>query len=102
MTRRLPDSEHTSRPWRIHELTPDFRLEDVWGVPVPRGPEDFGAGVAVMAGFDPSRSSSLAVRGLFALRWWIGGPPGWDEEGGGVGSRVPALREGLPDDLRAA
>ena len=26
---RLPNSAHTSRPWRIHELTPDFRLEDV-------------------------------------------------------------------------
>ena len=30
---KLPDTEHTSRPWRIHELTPDFRLEDVWGLP---------------------------------------------------------------------
>ncbi|MEU7893169.1 DUF2867 domain-containing protein [Nonomuraea sp. NPDC049152] len=28
MTRRLPDTEHTSRPWRIHEITPDFRVED--------------------------------------------------------------------------
>jgi hypothetical protein len=27
---RLPNSAHTSRPWRIHELTRDFRLEDVW------------------------------------------------------------------------
>jgi hypothetical protein len=27
---RLPNSAHTSRPWRIHEFTRDFRLEDVW------------------------------------------------------------------------
>ncbi len=25
----LPNTAHTSRPWRIHELTHDFRLEDV-------------------------------------------------------------------------
>jgi hypothetical protein len=30
---RLPDSTHAARPWRIHELTPDFRLEDVWALP---------------------------------------------------------------------
>jgi hypothetical protein len=101
-TARLPDREHTSRPWRIHELTPDFRLEDVWGLPVPGGPEDFPTGVAVMACFDPSRSSSLPVRALFALRWWIGGLLGWDDEEGDVGSRVSSLRERLPADLRVA
>jgi hypothetical protein len=26
---KLPDEAHTSRPWRIHELAGDFRLEDV-------------------------------------------------------------------------
>ena len=35
---RLPDTAHTSRPWRIHELTPDFRLEDVWALPTPGRP----------------------------------------------------------------
>jgi hypothetical protein len=25
---RLPSTDHTSRPWRIHEITGDFRLED--------------------------------------------------------------------------
>ena len=38
---RLPNSAHTSRPWRIHELAPEFRLEDVWGLPAPGGPERF-------------------------------------------------------------
>jgi hypothetical protein len=27
---RLPNTAHTSRPWRIHEIARDFRLEDVW------------------------------------------------------------------------
>jgi hypothetical protein len=30
---RLPESAHTSRPWRIYELTRDFRLEDVSALP---------------------------------------------------------------------
>ena len=38
---RLPNTAHTSWPWRIHELTRDFRLEDVWALPTPGGPHDF-------------------------------------------------------------
>ena len=37
----LPQSAHTSSPWRIHELTRDFQLEDVWALPTPGGPDDF-------------------------------------------------------------
>jgi class 3 adenylate cyclase len=38
---RLPNSVHTSRPWRIHEFTRDFRLEDVWELPGVGGPDAF-------------------------------------------------------------
>jgi hypothetical protein len=99
---RLPDSAHTSRPWRIHEITRDFQLEDVWALPTPGGPDDFGLLVRQAASLDPSRQSSTAVRALFALRWKIGGVLGWDDPGEGVGSRVPTLRDRLPDDLREA
>ena len=51
---RLPNSEHFSRPWRIHELTADFRLEDVWVLPTPGRPDDFQRLVQVMATSDPS------------------------------------------------
>ena len=27
---RLPNPAHTSQPWRIHDLTHDFRLEDAY------------------------------------------------------------------------
>lgn len=27
---RLPKTAHTSRPWLIHGIAPDFHLEDVW------------------------------------------------------------------------
>jgi Protein of unknown function (DUF2867) len=99
---RLPNTAHTSRPWRIHELTRDFRLEDVWALPTPGGPDDFPRLVQEAASLDPSQSSSRAVRTLFAIRWKVGELLGWDAPEGGLGSRVPTLRERLPVDLRDA
>jgi Protein of unknown function (DUF2867) len=99
---KLPNTAHTSRPWRIHEIAPDFRLEDVWGMPAPGGPAGFPRAVRLITSLDPSRSSSRAVRTLFAIRWKLGELLGWDEPGTGVGSRVPTLRDRLPADLRAA
>jgi hypothetical protein len=52
------------------------------------------------ASLDPSQSSSPAVSTLFAIRWKVGGLFGWDDADGGVGSRVPTLRDRLPKDLR--
>jgi Protein of unknown function (DUF2867) len=97
---RLPDSAHTSRPWRIHEITRDFRLEDVWELPTPGGPDDFPRLVQLGASLDPEKSSSRAVSTLFAIRWKIGELLGWDDPETGVGSRVPTLRDRLPEDLR--
>jgi hypothetical protein len=95
---RLPSSAHTSQPWRIHELTQDFRLEDVWALPTPGGREDFGLLVEGMSGGQPG--GSLVVRALFAIRWTLGRVLGWDTDRAGVGDRVPTLRERLPPDLR--
>jgi Protein of unknown function (DUF2867) len=99
---RLPDTAHTSRPWRIHEITPDFRVEDVWALPTPGGPDDFPRLIERFASADPSQSSSGAVRTLFAIRWKIGELLGWDGPADGVGSRVPTLRDRLPEDLSEA
>jgi hypothetical protein len=99
---RLLNSAHTSRPWRIHEVTRDFRLEDVWKLPTPGGPDDFGQLVRRIASFDPSRRSSGVVRVLFAIRWKVGGLLGWDDPGTSIGSRVATLRDRLPPDLRQA
>src|SRR6185437_17119106 len=96
---RLPDSAQTSQPWRIHELTRDFRVEDVWALPTPGGPDDFPRLVELATSLDPSHSPSRAVRALFALRWKIGGLLGWDDPNTGLGSRVPTLRDRLPVDL---
>ncbi len=99
---KLPNTTHTSRPWRIHELTRDFRLEDVWALPTPGGPDEFPRLVHLMTSFDPAQSSSSAVRALFAIRWKVGGLLGWDSPDAGLDSSVPTVRDRLPVDLRDA
>jgi hypothetical protein len=99
---RLPDTAHTSRPWRIHELTDDFRLEDVWALPTPGGPDDFPRLVQGFASADPSQSLSGAARTLWAIRRKIGELLGLDDSDAGLGSRVSTLRDRLPADLRDA
>ena len=96
---RLPETEHTGRPWRIHALTSDFRLEDVWALPTPGGPDDFPRLVRLFASSDPAQGPA---RVLWAIRWKLGALLGWDDESTGVGSRVPSLRDRLPADLRDA
>src|SRR5881275_856372 len=85
---RLPNDAHTSRPWRIHEIAPDFRVEDVWALPTPGGPNDFRRLVDLIAARDPTHEAPAAVRALFALRWKIGGLLGWDDDRAGLGARV--------------
>jgi hypothetical protein len=99
---RLPNTAHTSLPWRIHELTRDFRLEDVWALPTPGGPDDFPRLVSGIASGELSQGSSRAASTLWAIRWKLGELFGWDEPDAGVGSRVPTLRDRLPADLRDA
>jgi Protein of unknown function (DUF2867) len=99
-TMRVPNSAHTSRPWRIHELTRDFRLEDVWALPTPGGRDDFPRLVQLMASGNPSRGPSRAARTLWAIRWKVGGLFGWDAPNARHGSAQPTLRDRLPVDLR--
>lgn len=100
MSTRIPDEEHTDRPWRIHEVAPDFDVEDVWAFRTPgAGPDDFPVMVAALRdGGGPSQSTAI-VRFLFAVRWRMGALFGWDGAEQGFGSRVPSLRDRLPDDL---
>jgi hypothetical protein len=96
---RLPNTAHTSRPWRIHELTRDFRLEDVWALPTPGGPDDLARLVRYFAAGDTSSDSRIA-RALFAIRWKVGELLGWDDPGTGDGPPRPTLRDRVPADLR--
>ena len=99
---RLPNSAHTSRPWRIRELCHDFRLEDVWELRLSSDPSDFHRAVELFAAADPRRHASWVVRLLFAVRAKLGELFGWDDEREGVGASWPTLRDRLPVDLRAA
>jgi hypothetical protein len=98
---RLPDAAHTARPWRIHELTDGFRLEDVWALPTPGGPDDFDRLVRIVAGVDLAHASG-PVRVLWLIRRRAGDWFGWDRAASaGVGDRQrTTLRDRLPADLR--
>ena len=100
MDRKLPPSAHSSRPWRIHEIAPDFRLEDVWALPTPGGPGDFPRLVEEFAAANPAHSLPRPARALWALRSKIGELLGWDDDEDGLGTRVATLRDRLPADLR--
>ncbi|OBA96985.1 hypothetical protein A5662_17265 [Mycobacteriaceae bacterium 1482268.1] len=93
---KLPSDAHFSRPWRIHELTRDFRLEDVWALPTPGGPDDFPRLLSGMASFDAHRCSMVGI--LFAIREALGAVFGWDRPGDDP--TRPSLRQRLPADLR--
>jgi len=99
---RLPNSEQTSRPWRIHELTRDFRLEDVWALPTPGGPDDFPRLVEIIAAGDTTATSSRAARALWAIRWKLGETFGWDDPAPESLPKWQMLRDRLPADLREA
>ena len=99
---RLPNSAHTSRPWRIHEFIRDFRLHDVWALPTPGSPDDFPRLVRQIASGDPSDGSSRAGRALWATPVEGRGAVRLGRPDAGLGSRVPTLRDRLPADLREA
>lgn len=97
---RLPRTAHTDRPWRIHEIAGDFKVEDVWELPTPGGPDDLARLVEQFASGTADGVNSPLGRALFAIRWKLGALLGWDKPADGVGGRVPALRDRLPADLR--
>jgi hypothetical protein len=100
---RLPNAEHECRSWRIREVAPDFRLEDVWALPAQGGADDFATLIEVMAALDPASGESMATRLLFRARHRLGGWLGWDDGAGQLpipGNSETTLSARLPEDLR--
>jgi hypothetical protein len=95
---RIPNTAHTTRQWRIHEFTHDFRLEDVWALPTPGGPDDFPRLVRQMAAGAP-RGTSVLARSLWAIRWRLGKMLRWDPDISRA-LDLPTLRDRLSADLR--
>jgi hypothetical protein len=99
---RLPITAHTTRPWRIHEVAPDFAVEDVLALATPGGPDELPRLVLQIASDDFPDGAPLVVRFLWEARWKLGALSGWDGKDTGVGTRVTSLRDRLPSDLRDA
>jgi Protein of unknown function (DUF2867) len=99
---RLPNSTHESRLWRIREIAPDFRLEDVWALPAHGRADDFPKLMEVMASLDPTATPSSASRALFDLRYRLGRWFRWDNTAPLPipDSTETTLRDRLPRDLR--
>ena len=100
---RVPNSEHASHAWRIDDIAPDFRLEDVWALPVQGGAEDFAIFLKGMAAFDPTNAPSWATRLLFDIRERLGEVLGWDDAARHLpipGCTETTLSVRVPNDLR--
>jgi hypothetical protein len=100
---RLSNSEHESHAWRICEVAPDFRLEDVWALPAQGGADDFATLLEVMASLDPANGGQFATRALFSIRYRVGGWLGWDDPRGTLSipqDTQTTLSARLPRDLR--
>src|SRR6266540_205774 len=88
------DPEHRAHlpAWRIHALTRDFRLEDVWALPTPGGPDDFPRPVQGIAGGRQGDPRMAATR-----------LPAQDRsDRGGLGVNVPLIVAGSLAILGAA
>jgi hypothetical protein len=101
---RLSNSEHESHAWRICEVAPDFRLEDVWALPARGGAEDFAMLLEVMASLDLADAESRTTRALFSIRYRVGGWLGWDDAPRPLAipdDTKTTLSARLPEDLRS-
>lgn len=100
---RVATTSHTEQSWRIHELTTDFTVEDVWSFRTPgAGPHDFPVMLAAMRSGGGLDTQPRLSRLLFAARWRLGALLGWDRPSEDLGQRVTSLRDRLPSDLRDA
>lgn len=110
---RLPNATHESHPWRIHAIVPDFKLEDVWALPVYGGKDDSQALLEDVVAFGPADFDSLPTRLLWGLRDRLGSLFGLgrisapSDDGTESGLAIPgsderSLAGRLPADLRGS
>ena len=98
---KLPRSVHDEQRWRIADIAPDFKVEDVWALPVHGGPDDFPLLLEVMSHLRSDDSPSRLSRILFGVRWKLGEWFGWDGEKLPIpGESARSLTSRLPEDLR--
>ena len=61
----------------IAAIAPDFKLLDVWALPVQGGCDEFASFLEGIESFDPADAESAVVRALFRLRLRLGALFGW-------------------------
>ena len=69
---RIPNAVHEAHPWRIHEIAPDFTIEDVWALPAHGYAADFQTLLEVILSLDFPSSTSLPTRVLWSTRDRLG------------------------------
>lgn len=90
---RVPNQTQVSQPWRIHEVVPDFTLEDVWVLPGISGDAtDFTRALELMTTSDPAHSAGLPARFLWRARDLLGR---WFDLGG-ISAARDSAEPGLP------
>ncbi|MEO6469437.1 MAG: DUF2867 domain-containing protein [Acidimicrobiia bacterium] len=102
---RVSNAEHQRHDWLIDRIAPDFTLEDVWRLPTPDGPDDFGTLLDLMSGRDRNQSGSGAAKALTEIRELLGRWFGWDDESQVrpiPGCTETTLRTRLPKPLRGS
>lgn len=111
---RLPNAVHESGAWRIRDIAPDFRVEDVWALPVRGDVGDFQALLDLMVSAAPRSTLALPARALWCVRdllgRWVGlgristpADPGSMRPAGAQpipGTQETSLADRLPADLR--
>ena len=107
---RIPNERHLALDLRIHELVPDFTLEDVWELPEVVGTAaDFEQAVRLMLEADPANGSRGPARFLWRVREllgrWLGLGDVTEPSGGGPTFAIPGTDETslagrLPADLQ--
>lgn len=102
---RVPNAVHEAHPWVIAQIAPDFKLLDVWALPVHGNRDEFGSVIERMASFDPVDSGTALTRALFRVRLRLGAWFGWDDSTNSLpipGCRETTLATRLPDHLRGS
>jgi hypothetical protein len=87
----------------IDQIAPDFKLLDVWALPVEGRRDEFASFLEMMASLDPGKAESGASRALFSLRLRLGHWFGWDDHAAPrpiPGCTETTLSARLPDELR--
>jgi hypothetical protein len=97
----LDPALHRARPWRVHRICSDFRLRDVWQIPIVADPaRDSFRDVVDALMENGVRTESRAANALFATRVWVGARLGWDHWQAVPGSGERDLKARLTEEDR--